>query len=176
MADLDRRIAETDGDLADLRERVAALDAQAEDSQQEIDVLAEQAPTCARGSASIASAARRCTRKWPSAARRSAGWNARSRHSDSALAAGREAAGGAAEAQVQALHARLQTGDREMRDHEARRQQLQERRAAAKVALAQVEERLTALRAKHQQIEADLAQRRQERDQASSTSPPAGLA
>src|SRR6202035_2096920 len=40
---LDRRLVETDRELADLRERIVVLDSQADKLQEEIDVLAEQA-------------------------------------------------------------------------------------------------------------------------------------
>ncbi|HEX5272974.1 MAG TPA: hypothetical protein VFW33_20900, partial [Gemmataceae bacterium] len=77
---------------------------------------------------------------------------------------GARAAAAAAEGRVQELHARIQAGDREVREREAQRERLQEERATAKAALATVEERLTALRARHEQTAADLARRRQERE------------
>src|SRR5262249_15155899 len=71
-----------------------------------------------------------------------------------------------AEALVQALHTRVEAADRELREREEGRQRHQQDVTAAKVGLAQVEERLSALRARHQQIEADRAQRENERGQA----------
>src|SRR5262249_52865487 len=74
-----------------------------------------------------------------------------------------EAAG--AEARVQALQERLRQADVEIRDGEETRQRQQEESTKAKVTLGQVEERLTAVSAKHEQIAADLDQRRRERQE-----------
>src|SRR5208282_2371846 len=52
-----------------------------------------------------------------------------------------------------------------IRQGEQQRQQRQAECTTAKVALAQVEERLTALEARHRQVETDLGQRRQEQTQ-----------
>src|SRR5262249_36504676 len=60
---------------------------------------------------------------------------------------------------------RLEQAEAEIRQKEELRQAQQQECTEAQVALAKVEERLSALRAKHRQIEADLAQRRQERAQ-----------
>lgn len=68
----------------------------------------------------------------------------------------------AAERQVKELHARLEEAEHQLRDLEHRRHERQHEVTLAKVALATVEERLSALRAKHQQLESDLTQRRQE--------------
>src|SRR5262249_3587700 len=59
----------------------------------------------------------------------------------------------------------LEKSDSEIRDCELQRQFHQQRCTAAKVSLAQVEERLAALRARQRQLDADLEQRRQERRQ-----------
>ena len=63
------------------------------------------------------------------------------------------------------MHNRIQAGDHEVREREVQRERHQEECTAAKVALAQAEERLAALRARHQQTTLDLQQRRLERDQ-----------
>jgi chromosome segregation protein len=63
------------------------------------------------------------------------------------------------------LHARLEDAKREIREHEAHQQGRQQEAMAARVALAQVEERLTALQARHEQVAADLRQRIQEHEQ-----------
>jgi chromosome segregation protein len=68
-----------------------------------------------------------------------------------------------AERNVQAVQDRLEQADREIRDKEQIRDQQQAEREAARVLLAQVEERLKALRARHAQMDAELTQRRQER-------------
>jgi chromosome segregation protein len=67
-----------------------------------------------------------------------------------------------AEARVQQLQELLAAAEQEIAEHESGRQQQSQDALAAKVALAQVEERLSALRARHQQIENDRTQRDQE--------------
>ena len=64
---------------------------------------------------------------------------------------------------MHSLQTRMEQADREIREREQQRQQHQQQCTTAKVTLAQVEERLTALRAKHRQLETDLEQRRHER-------------
>jgi chromosome segregation protein len=165
VAALDGRIAEAERGLADLRDRIAALDSQAEESQQEIDALGEQAADLHARLGQHRE--RRATLQEQVADSRTeiSGLegeieNWRLRWEQSSAAAAR------AEALAQELHARTQAGDRELREREVQREQLQEQCTTAKVALGQAEERLTALRARHEQTAADLAQRRQEREQA----------
>jgi chromosome segregation protein len=162
VADLDRRAAEFDRDLADLREAIALLDGRAENGQQEIDVLAEQAADLR-------------TRIGGHRQRRE-GLHEEVQDSRTELSAlereitdleqswrrARDEAA-AADAQVQALHARLDGNRREIREHESHRAGRQQAATAARVALAQVEERLAALRARHDQVQGDLRQRSHER-------------
>jgi chromosome segregation protein len=70
-----------------------------------------------------------------------------------------------AERQVQTLQNRLQNSDKEIRDKEQERHARQQEVTAAKVASAQMEERVAALNARHRQLDADLEQRRQEQQQ-----------
>ncbi|HZV07980.1 MAG TPA: AAA family ATPase [Gemmataceae bacterium] len=164
VAELDRRLTDLDRDLVDLREALSLLDSQAENGQQEIEVLAEQAANL-RSSISKQRERRdglhdevqtsrseisvlerdieRLTQSWQQARDQAA-------HAD---------------AEVQRLHDRLEDAKREIREHESHRHERQQEATAARVALAQVEGRLTALRSRHEQIETDLLQRRQESDQ-----------
>jgi chromosome segregation protein len=162
---LDAAIAAAERDLAGQRERLAAFDSQAEESQREIDALGEQAADLhhrlgqhrerrATLQEEVADSGNEITKLDADIDGLRLRWE--------------EASGAAAraEALVQELHARIQAGDRELREREAQRDRLQEECTTAKVALAQADERLAALRAKHQQTAADLEQRRQEQRQA----------
>jgi chromosome segregation protein len=164
VADLDRRLAELDRDLIDLREALALLDGRAENGQREIDVLAEQ----------VADLRSRIGQH----RQRREGLHEEVQVSRSEISgleqeiedlrqswqrAGDEAA--RADAEVQRLHIRLEDAKREIREHESQRQGRQQEAMTVRVALAQVEERLTALRARHEQVAADLRQRSQEREQ-----------
>jgi len=70
-----------------------------------------------------------------------------------------------AETSVQDLAARVAAADHEIRQREEQRQQQQQQSLAGKVALAQIEERLTGLRARQRQLDTDLRQREKEREQ-----------
>jgi len=164
-AALDQRIAEAERDVADLRERIADFDSQAEESQLEIDALGEQAADLhtrlgqhrerrATLHEEVTDSRTEISRLEGEIASHRARWE------EASQAAAR------ADALAQELHARSQAGEREVRERELQRQHLQEQLTTAKVALAQADERLAALLAKHEQTAADLAQRRQEREQA----------
>ncbi len=144
-ADLDRRIGETEHDLAELRERLGEFDSRAEESQREIDALGEQAADLrsrlgqhrersATLQEEVADSRTEITRleseieEW------------RRRWEQASQAAAR------AETQVQELHSRIQAGEHEVREREVQREHHQEECTAAKVALAQADERLSALR------------------------------
>jgi chromosome segregation protein len=165
VAELDHRLTDLDRDLIDLREALALLDSRAENGQQEIDVLSEQVSDLRSrigqhrqrreglheevqvSKSEISELERdidRLTQSWQQARDQAA-------HAD---------------AEVQRLHSRLQDAKREIRGHESHRQERQQQALAARVVLAQVEERLTALRARHEQSESDLERRRQESEQA----------
>jgi chromosome segregation protein len=164
VAELDRRLNELDRDLIDLREALALLDSRAENGQQEIDVLSEQVSDLRSrigqhrqrreglheevqvSRSEISGLEReidRLTQSWQQARDQAA-------HAD---------------AEVQRLHGRLEDAKREIRSHESHRQERQQEAMTARVALGKVEERLTALRTRHEQIESDLRQRRQENEQ-----------
>jgi chromosome segregation protein len=164
VAALDHRIAESERNLTDLRDRIAAFESQAEQSQQEIDALGEQATDLhtrlgqhrerqATLHEEVADSRTEISRLEGDIE------TLRQRYEQARQAATR------ADALAQELHTRTQTGEREAREHEARRDQLQEQRVDANNALTRADERLAALRAKHQQTAADLEQRRQEREQ-----------
>ncbi len=166
VAELDRRLTELDRDLIDLREALALLDSRAENGQQEIDVLSEQVSDLRSrigqhrqkreglheevqvSRSEITGLEReieRLTQSWQQARDQAA----------------------RADAEVQRLQGRLEDAKREIRQHESHRQERQQEAMTARVALAQVEERLAALRSRHEQIESDLRQRRQENEQTS---------
>jgi chromosome segregation protein len=71
--------------------------------------------------------------------------------------------GEAAEQQVLSVQVRLEATQQRIRDGEQEQQSCQQQCTAAHVLFAQTEERLSALRAKERQLNADLEQRRQER-------------
>ncbi len=164
VAELDHRLIELDRDLIDLREALVLLDSRAENGQQEIDVLSEQVSDLRSrigqhrqkreglheevqvSRSEISGLERdieRLTQSWQQARDQAA-------HAD---------------AEVQRLHGRLEAAKRAIREHECHRQEWQQETMAARVALAQVEERLAALRKRHEQVESDLRQRRQESEQ-----------
>jgi chromosome segregation protein len=164
VAELDRRLTELDRDLIDLREALALLDSRAENGQQEMEVLSEQVSDLrlrigehrqkreglheevqvSRSEISgLEPEIERLTQSWQQARDQAA-------HAD---------------AEVQRLHDRLDDAKREIRLHESHRQERQQEATTARVALAQVEERLDALRKRHEQEELNLQQRRQENEQ-----------
>jgi chromosome segregation protein len=162
---LDRRIAETEQDVTDVRERLAALDQQADKLQEEIDVLTEQASDL-RSRISQHRQRReglheevQLSRTEISGIEQEIGTLERSWQRARSEAE-------AAEQHVQELQQRLHQAEQESREREQERHQRQQSSVTAKVALAQVEERLTALRGKHRQLDTDLNQRQQERLQA----------
>ncbi len=164
VAELDRRLSELDRDLIDLREALALLDSRAENGQQEMEVLSEQVSDLrlrigehrqkreglheevqvSRSEISgLEREIERLTQSWQQARDQAA----------------------RADAEVQRLHDRLDEAKREIRLHESHRQERQQEVTTARVALAQVEERLDALRKRHEQEELNLQQRRQENEQ-----------
>ncbi|MBY0523572.1 MAG: chromosome segregation protein SMC [Gemmataceae bacterium] len=161
---LDAQISTTERDLGDLRRRGSTLQTQLSAVQEEIDILTEQA-------ADLRSRIDRHRQhreglheevvlsqtQMNNIEQEVAGLDAAWRHArDQADEADR---------QVHALQQRLEQAEQEIRQKEEQRQVQQQECTEAQVTLAKVEERLTALRAKHRQIGADLAQRSQERAQ-----------
>jgi chromosome segregation protein len=164
VAELDHRLTELDRDLVELREALGLLDSRAENGQQEIDVLSEQVSDLrsrigqhrqrrdglheevqvSRGEISeLEREIERLTQAWQQALDRAA----------------------AADGEVLRLHTRLEEAKREIRDREAHRQERQQEALAARVNLAQIEERSNALRARYEQAEGDLRERQRECEQ-----------
>jgi chromosome segregation protein len=164
-ASLAQRTAETEKDLADLRDRVSALDGRIARQQEEIDVLAEQASDL-RSRVGQHRQRREGLHEEVTVSRREI--SAVEQEIQSLETAWRQARqqAEAAEQQVQAIQARIEQADHEIHEREQERQRCQQECTAAKVALAQVDERLSALRARHGQLEADLEERRHEHTQA----------
>jgi chromosome segregation protein len=163
-ADLDRRLVEIDQDLADLRERIAQLDGRVENQRPEIDVLSEQVADL-RSRISQHRQRREGLHEEVVVSRTEI--SGLEREIGELQTAWQQAWAQAAEAeaQVQALQARLEASEREIRARGEERQRRQQAALSVKVALAQGEERLASLRGRHQQIESDLLQRGQERQQ-----------
>jgi len=164
VADLDRRLTELDRDLIDLRDALALLDSRAESGQQEIDVLSEQVSDL-RSRISQHRQRREGLHEEVQVSRSEI--SGLERDIERLTQAWRQACDQAthAEAEVQRLHNRLEDAKRAIRAQEASRQERQQEVTAARIALAQAEERLAALRSRYEQIEADLRQRRQESEQ-----------
>jgi chromosome segregation protein len=158
---LDRRVADTERDLADLRGRVADLDQQTEQRQEEIDVLAEQAADLRSRIGQHRQRREGLHEEVVLSRSEISGLEQEIAASESGWRQAREQAEGA-ERRVQSLQARLHDAEVEIREREALHQRQQQESTAARVALAQVEERLAALRARLRQIEGDLGQRRDE--------------
>ncbi|MBV9122653.1 MAG: hypothetical protein JO112_04790, partial [Planctomycetes bacterium] len=163
-ADLDRRIGETERDLADLRDRLTRLDAHTATLQEEIHGLAEQA-TEVRSRLGQHRQRREGLHEEVTLSRREISEVEREMAELEEAWQLARAQAEEAERQVQVLRARIDSAGREIREREQERDQRQQEVTSAKVALAKVEERLAALRARHRQIEGDLEQRRQERRQ-----------
>ncbi len=161
---LDERIAATERALIEMRDRIGVLDGQGEQLQQELDVLAEQATDLRSRIGQHRQRREGLHEEVVLSQTEMSGVEQEIQTLDAAWQQARAQAE-AAERTVLALQAKLEQADREIRQWEHQRYQRQQECTAAKVALAQVEERLTALRAKHGQMETDLEQRRQERIQ-----------
>jgi chromosome segregation protein len=159
---LDLRLADLDRDLADLRERMAALDDRIGRQQLEIDVLADQSADLRER---IGQRRQRRQGLHEEVAVNRSEISGLEQEIAGLEASWRWACDEAAqaEAQVQALQARLETAENDIREGDEQRLHRQQDATAAKVALAQVDERLAALRTRHAQLEADLQQREQER-------------
>jgi chromosome segregation protein len=158
---LDRRINETERDLADLRDRVARHDSGLVSLQEEIDVLAEQA-TDLRSRIGQRRERREGLHEEAALSRSEiSGVEDDIAELTATWQHAREDAE-AADRQVQALQTRKEEAEREIRAREQQRHERQQELMSAQVVLAQVEERLTGLRTKHRQIQADLDERRQE--------------
>jgi chromosome segregation protein len=164
VAELDRRIKATEQDLADLRDRVAALDAQAGPLEEELEVLSEQAADLRTRFGQQRQRREGLHEEVQLSRSEISGVEQEAQSLGQALANAREQAE-AAEHQVHLLQARLEQAEREVQEREHQRQQQQQAHTAAKVTLAQAEERQAAFRAKHRQLEEDWQQRVLEQQQ-----------
>jgi chromosome segregation protein len=155
---LEVRLRESERDLADLRERLAEIDGRSENQQREINVLAEQAVDLrarigrhrdrrAGLHEEVEVSRTEITGLEQEIERLTAEWQ-RARD---------EVTG--AEAEVQRLQGRVADAEREIRTLDDERQRRQQEALSGKVAFARVEERLTGLRSRHRQLQADLLQR-----------------
>lgn len=164
-AALNQEIAAAERALAELRDRVASLDTEAESLAQEAEVLAEEA-----GKLATRLGERRQERKGLQEEVDVSRLEISQKERD--LRDGQEAwekaAALAEKAKTQAreLKARLDAAERELREREASREELQNRCKEAEVGLGKVEERVAGLRASHRKSAADLEQRREELAQA----------
>jgi chromosome segregation protein len=161
VADVDRRLTELDRDLVDLREALALLDSRAENGQQEIDALSEQVSDLRSRLGQHRQRREGLHEEVQVSRDEISGLEQEIDNLEQSLEQARARAA-QADTEVQRLQARLDEAKREIRDNESNRQQRQQEVTTVRVALAQVEERLTALRARHEQLETDLAQRQQE--------------
>ncbi len=161
---LDGRLLDLEEDLRQLHERLAGLDGQIEQQQVQIDVLNEQAADMRSRIGQVRQqrdglheevqvSQSEITQLEREIEKLTAAWQT-----------AREQAA-QAEAKAQEVHARFQAADRESREREVQRHQQQQQVTAARVALAQTEERLAGQRLKEQQLQLDLQQRQRERDQ-----------
>ncbi len=162
-AALDRRLSELDQDLARMREQIALLDGRAESGQAEIDVLAEQAADL-RSRIGQHRQRREGLHEEVQLSRMEISELEREIAAKEHAWRQAQAEAAAAEVRAQELQARVAAAEREAREREGLRQSQQQEVVAARVALAHVEERLTALRARHGQLEADRLQRAAERE------------
>jgi chromosome segregation protein len=162
--EVDARLADLETDLVDLRDRVAALDGRLETGQRETDVLAEQLADL-RSRIGQHRQRREGLHEEVTVSRSEIdNLEQEIRTLESSWEQARAAAA-QAEALVQTVQSRMEEAEQAIRDEEAQRQHAQQEAMTARVALAQVEERQSALRIRHDQTSADLRRRRQERQQ-----------
>jgi chromosome segregation protein len=163
-AGLAHHIADAERTLADLGDKIADLDPVIEESQQEIDVLAEQAADLRTRIGQHRQRREGLHEEVTLSRTEITGIERELESLDAAWKQAHEEAG-RADARVAALQERLHQAEHEVREREQLRHQRLEETTRAKVALGQVEERLAAVRAKHQQLATDLEQRLQEHRQ-----------
>jgi chromosome segregation protein len=161
----DRRIVETEQQVAAIVRQLAELDGRAGQQQREIDVTAEQAADLraritrhrdrrAGLHEEVEVSRTEITSLEKEIARLEGDWRkARDEASQ-------------AEADVRRIQSRVADSEQEIRSLDEERQKRQQEALAGKVAFARVEERLTGLRSRHRQLEADLQQRLAECDEA----------
>ena len=165
QATLDLRVAELERDLAALRECVAALDDRIGRQQLEIDVLADQSAELRERIGQRRQRREGLHEEVAVSRSEISGLGQEIERLEASWRRARDEAA-RAEALVQALQARLEAAERDIREGDELRLRRQQEATTAKVALAQGDERLAGLRARHGQLEADLRQRQRERLQA----------
>ncbi len=162
---VDLHLAELERDLAELRERIAALDDRVGRQQLEIDVLADQSADLRERIGQRRQRREGLHEEVTVSRSEITGLEQEIGSLDASWRQARDEAA-KAEALVQSLQSRLETAERDIREGDGLRLKRQYDATAAKVALAQVDERLSSYRARHEQLETDLRQRERERLQA----------
>jgi chromosome segregation protein len=155
---LDLHLSEAERDLVDLRERLAELDGRSESQKREIDVLAEQAADLRSRIGRHRDRRAGLHDEVEVSRSEITGLEHEIERLDAEWQRAREAAA-TAEAEVQRLQGCIADAEREIRTLDDERQRRQQEALAGKIAFARVEERLTGLRSRHRQLEADLRQR-----------------
>jgi chromosome segregation protein len=156
------RILLAERELEELHQRIETFDSQIEESQQEIDVLSEQAADLRSRLGQHRQRREGLHEEVTLSRTEISGIESEMQGMRSAW---QEASAEAArcETRTHELQDRVRRAETEIREREHLRQTRQEEATRAKVTLGQMEERLTAVKAKHEQIESDLEQRRRER-------------
>jgi chromosome segregation protein len=161
IAELDRRLTETEHNLTELRLRGTEIDDHLGSTQEEIDALNEQDADL-RTRIGQHRQRREGLHEEVTVSRRELSVIDNDIQQLETSWADAKAQAEAAEKQVHELHERLEQAEHAIHAEELARQDRQQQVTVAKVALATVEERLTALRSKYRQLQSDLDQRRQE--------------
>jgi chromosome segregation protein len=161
---LDQCLEETERDLAELQQRLAVLEAQTEKRLQEIEVLGEQSVDLSSRVARHRQRRDGLHEEVTLSRTEIDGLDGEIQGQERAWQQARGQAE-ASEQQVRTLEACIAQAEQEIRERTVQSQQLQQETTAAKVLLAQSEERRKAFRARHLQIAADLQARRQEGEQ-----------
>jgi chromosome segregation protein len=157
-------VADAERELIDFADKIAILDSDIEGSQQQLDVFAEQAADLRTRIGQHRQKREGLHEEVTLSRTEISGIEQELTTLDAAWKQAEEEAA-RAETRVMALQERLHQAEAEVREREQRRHQRLEESTHAKVAFGQLEERLAALRAKHQQLAQDLRQRRLEHGQ-----------
>ncbi len=166
LVGLDGRLAEIDLDLGELGRQVARADGEAEGVRQEIGVLSEQAADLRSRLLQHREKRDGLHEEVELSRSEMGGIEQEIASLDAAWQGAREQAA-EAEGRVRAIVRRIAEAEDEVAERERNRQRMHQDCLAARVALAQVEERRTALRDRVAQLGRDLSQRTQEREQTS---------
>ena len=167
VGELEQRITGEERRLVELRDQLAAMDRHLVAHQQEIDVLAEQAADLRSRLNQHRQRREGLHEEVHLSQKELSGLEADIAKLDVSWQQAHDQAQ-EAERRVQELQARVEEAEWEIHRCELGHQQQQQLCTTAKVALAQVDERLAALDSKHRQLLDDLEQRKQERVQSES--------